>query len=52
MVDVTLHGHAVLIWANRRGPTVAALALDGTRQATVELRRDPFKFRHRRLPRR
>jgi hypothetical protein len=50
VLDVPFHGHAVLIWANRRGPTVAALAPDGTCQATIELRGDPFEARRRRIP--
>jgi len=48
--DVPFHGHAVLVWATRRGPTVVALGADGTRQASMELRRDPFEVRYRRLP--
>jgi hypothetical protein len=48
--DVPFHGHAVLVWAARRGPTVIALGADGSRQASMELRRDPFEVRYRRLP--
>jgi hypothetical protein len=48
--DVPFHGHAVLVWATRRGPTVIALGSDGSRQASLGLSRDPFEVRRRRLP--
>jgi hypothetical protein len=40
-LDVPFHGYAVLTWANRREPTIIALALDGTRLASMDLSRDP-----------
>lgn len=50
VLAVPFHGYAVLTWANRRGPTVIAIARDGTRLASMDLSRDPLKARHRRLP--
>jgi hypothetical protein len=50
VLDVPFHSHAALIWADRRGPNVVALASDGTQQASMDLSRDPFEVRHRRLP--
>jgi hypothetical protein len=48
--DVPFHGHAVLAWPGRRGPTVIALASDGSQRASTDLRRDPFEAGRRRLP--
>jgi hypothetical protein len=50
VLDMPFHGHAVLVWATRRGPTVVALGADGSRQARMDLRRDPFEVRYRPLP--
>ncbi len=47
VLDVPFHGHNALIWAKRPRPAVAALAADGTPQASMDLSRDPFEVRHR-----
>jgi len=47
VLDLPCHGYAVLTWANRRGPTVYALARDGIRLASLKLSRDPPELRHR-----
>lgn len=49
VLDVPFHGYAVLTWVNRRGPTVVALAQDGTRLASMALSKDPFGLRHNRI---
>jgi hypothetical protein len=50
VLDVPFYGYALLTWANRRGPVVVGLAPDGMRQGSMDLSRDPFEVRHRRLP--
>ena len=43
VLSVPFHGYTVLTWVNRRGPTVHALAGDGTRLGSMDLSRDPFE---------
>jgi hypothetical protein len=48
--DVPFHGYALVVWATRRGPSVIALAADGSPLASLQPSRDPFEIRHRQLP--